>query len=260
MLAAPKRRVLGIPRRPRLILALVSLAVVAIYSCNAVVLLWGTPQPAEARALQGASALKLETWEAENVGIEVFVADSVSLTSIADVPVTGTVSGLGRDEIFIVHSDDHGAWPLEYVLDHELHHIQQLDLVDSISISSPSWWNPIATASHYGALALLTMDLDRVFVSVSGEGSATERAADCYAVWIRGSYAGSGDGAYGDVLDCSVDEVAAALAVSQGVWPSSDAIADRRAAAAHLRGDARTLMKGPSNRSEVVTLDASGLH
>lgn len=195
-----------------------------MYFANALAIIGGTPMAESPFKLGGKSALALADWQRGHPEIAVVVASTVSPTSWLKLPSTGTVPLLGDDRILINDPALHGEWPIEYVLNHELHHLQQVDLVESMAIGEPSIWNPVATASHYVTFGRLSSDLNRIYGEDRFSNLGVERASDCYATWIEKSTAGKAGAAYGAANSCTPIRVAASIAISEGDWPSATAI------------------------------------
>lgn len=201
-------------------------AVVALLAINAAALAAYTPASGAKGELSVSDERVLDHWKAEHPHIEVVLSETLGSSSLLDLPASASVSGTGADVIHIAADGGDRTWPLAYTLAHELHHIQQLDLVERFAGTRPHWLNPFRTAAYFGGMAALASDLDAY-----GEGGF-EKAADCYAIWIAEAGAGPAGPAYIERgAQCKPELLAAAIAVSEGSWPGPDAVSARLARA-----------------------------
>lgn len=228
----------------------IALTALGVFAVNSLAVAAGTPWIDVLHETDGKDAALIENWLAAHPDVSLTVAENISPSSLVQVPSTGTINLLGENNIYIAPPSQHGEWGIGYVLSHEYHHVQQLDLVQATTNMTPSIWNPVATAAHMGTLGALSLELNLIYGTDWHSTGGIEAAADCYSAWVEQQPVGyGGQGAYLHVNECSVEEVAASIAVSEGVWPSAENIEARLVAAEEaLAGDSKGPL--PSKKSD----------
>lgn len=117
-------------------------------------------------------------------------------------------------------------WPQLFT--HEYAHVSQKELVSHYTGGYPSYWNPVQTVKYLVTLTKLNNDLE-AYAPVSKPvdegrvvfGSNLETSADCAvdAYAYNSNYLG-----YKNSADCTVEQIAASLAVGAKKWPTVENI------------------------------------
>lgn len=148
--------------------------------------------------------------------------------------VDGFVHMVNDENTMFLESEVLGFAGTEQLIAHEYAHIQQKKLIASKAGGFPSYINPIMSASFFfklvelnDALAPYAPDFDTRFEATGDHPHSMfkniETNADCavelYA-WNERPYASYKD----SNVECTVEELAAALAVQNGDWPTPEVI------------------------------------
>lgn len=228
-----------------------TLVVLGAFAVNSLAVAAGTPWVGDLAEAGGKDGALISQWMQQHPGVELTIAESISPSSLIQVPSTGTISLLGEDSMYIAPPSQHGDWRIGYILSHEYHHVQQINLVQDITNMTPSIWNPIATAAHLGTFSLLNLELNNIYGQDWASTQGIEISADCYSAWVERQEVGyEGQAAYTHVNECTAEEIAASIAVSDGVWPSAENIQARVAEAEELMSIGDKIASG-SNKPSV---------